>query len=158
LRISLIRSAAYSGHPILDWPILPQDRYLPRIDQGERLFNFWFNAGKRNERLEKIDRESLACNEKPFALSFFPSGEGKKVQPAAILDDKAIELTTLKQTETGGDFVIRMFEPTGKERSTTLSIPMLKIKKTIKFTKFEIKTLRVNVKTKTIREVGLMEK
>ncbi|MCJ7550837.1 MAG: alpha-mannosidase, partial [Anaerolineae bacterium] len=44
LRLTLVRSPAYSGHPIAERPIVPQDRLMPRIDQGERLYRFWFNA------------------------------------------------------------------------------------------------------------------
>ena len=51
-RPTLLRSPAYSAHPINDRPIVPQDRFLPRIDQGERLFHFWLNAGPVTERLE----------------------------------------------------------------------------------------------------------
>ena len=40
IRMSLMRSPAYSAHPINDRDVLPQDRYIPRIDQGERLFTF----------------------------------------------------------------------------------------------------------------------
>ncbi len=44
LRLSLLRSAGYAGHPIFDRPIMPQDRFSPRIDQGERCFTFRLNA------------------------------------------------------------------------------------------------------------------
>jgi alpha-mannosidase len=158
IRLSLLRSPAFSGHPILDRPIVPQDRYLPRIDQGERIYHFWFTPGKRTDRLEKIDREALAHNEKPFVLSFFPSGEGKKVLPTLTLDDKTVQVTAFKQAETSGDYIVRLFEPTGKAQTTTLSIPPLKIKKKITLGKFEIKTVKVNPKTRTVKEVGLMEK
>ncbi|NLC55793.1 MAG: alpha-mannosidase, partial [Armatimonadetes bacterium] len=67
LRLTLLRSPAYSGHPIGDRPVVPQDRYTPRIDQGERLFRFWINAGPAAARLAVVDREALAHNEKPFA-------------------------------------------------------------------------------------------
>jgi len=38
LRLSLLRSPAYSGHPIKKRCIVPQDRFTPRIDQGERIY------------------------------------------------------------------------------------------------------------------------
>ena len=70
IRLSLIRSAAYSSLPIFDRPLMAQDRFTGRIDQGERHFHFWFNAGPAAERVAHIDREALAHNEKPYALSF----------------------------------------------------------------------------------------
>ncbi|MDQ1257150.1 MAG: alpha-mannosidase, partial [Candidatus Hydrogenedentes bacterium] len=38
LRVSLMRSPAYAAHPIWERPMVPQDRYSPRIDQGERVY------------------------------------------------------------------------------------------------------------------------
>ena len=59
LRLTLLRSPAYSGHPINDRPVVPQDRFLPRIDQGERLFRFRFQGGPADSRLSAVDREAL---------------------------------------------------------------------------------------------------
>ncbi len=158
LRISLLRSPAYSGHPIKEREIIPQNRYMPRIDQGERIFKFWINAGAKTERLVKIDREALAHNEKPFVLSFFPSGEGQKIRPLAKLDDDVIQMTAFKKAEKSGDYIIRLFEPTGRERKTILILPALSMRQKLKFGPFEIKTLRLNPKAKTLKEVNLMER
>jgi alpha-mannosidase len=158
LRISLLRSPAYSGHPIGEREIIPQNRYMPRIDQGERVFNFWINTGPKTDRLTKIDREALAHNEKPFVLSFFPSGEGKKLRPLVKLDDDAIQMMAFKKAENSGDYIIRLFEPTGKERKTTLILPALSMRQKLTFGPFEIKTLKLNPKSKTLKEVNLMER
>ncbi len=75
LRLSLLRSPAYAGHPVAnDIPIVAQDRFTPRLDQGERLFRFWINGGAADERLALIDRESLVKNEFPMVLSCSPPG------------------------------------------------------------------------------------
>ncbi len=158
LRLSLLRSPAYSAHPIEGKPLLVADRYIPRIDQGRRTFKFWFNAGKTDERLVGIDREALVKNEKPFALSFFPPGGGEKTKPFVTLSDKAVQITALKRAEkSGNDIVIRLFEPTGKARKTTLSLPLLKKKISVKLTAFEIKSLRINLRTGKWNEVNLLE-
>ncbi|SEB86974.1 alpha-mannosidase [Paenibacillus sp. GP183] len=157
VRISLLRSAGYSGHPIGDRPIMAQDRYSSRIDQGERLYRFWFNAGKTSERMEFIDREALSLNEKPFVLSFFPSGSGALPENALTLSDSTVLLTAFKRAELSNDYIIRLFEPTGTARETTLTIPALGIKQEIKLGKFEIKTLRLDVAAKKIKEASLME-
>ena len=34
IRLTLLRSPAYSAHPFGNRKTLPQDRYMPRIDQG----------------------------------------------------------------------------------------------------------------------------
>ena len=157
LRLSLLRSPAYAGHPIDDRVIVPQDRYTPRIDQGERLFRFWFNGGMVKDRLEAIDREALVKNEKPFALSFFPPGQGAKPKPGLILSDKVIQVSTMKKAEESDDLIIRLFEPTGRTRSTTLSLPYLTLKEIIILNGFEIKTLRINLITGKMVYVDLME-
>lgn len=158
LRLSLLRSPAYSAYPILDRTIVPQDRYVPRQDQGERLFRFWINAGPANRRLETIDREALACNEVPFALSFFPSGAGRKPKPGVTLSDKVVQLMAVKQAQRGSDWVVRLFEPIGKARETILSIPFLKLRRRVRLSGFEIKTLRINPKTRRIVETDLLER
>jgi alpha-mannosidase len=157
IRLSLVRSPAYSGHPIDDKPIIPQDRFTPRMDQGERLFRFWFNAGNLDKRKIAIDREALNKNEKPFALSFFPSGKGSQLYPAAIVSDEALIITTIKKAVDNNDWIIRLFEPTGQKRSTVLNLPALKTKMSLDFSPYEIKTVRVNDKTKEWFETNLLE-
>ena len=157
LRLTLLRSPGYSAHPVKDFTILEQDRFAPRIDQGERLFRFWLNAGKVNERLERIDREALIKNEKPFALSFFPCGMGKKPKPFAVLSDGVVQIAAIKRAENNNNIIIRLFEPTGKKRTTTLSLPFIDKKIRITLSGFEIKTLSVNPKTGKYIETDLLE-
>jgi alpha-mannosidase len=158
LRLSLLRSAAYSADPVPSGPMVVQDRYVPRIDQGERLFRFWINGGRRPSRLIAVDREALTKNEKPSLLSFFPAGRGKKTQPFVLLSDQAVEVSALKKAEEGSDLIIRLFEPTGKIRTTTLSLPWARAKKAVRLLAFEIKTLAFNRRTGRFRELDLLER
>jgi alpha-mannosidase len=158
LRLTLLRSPAYSGHPIYERPIVVQDRYLPRIDQGERVFRFWFNGGPAGERLDVVDREALARNERPFALSFFPPGVGKRPTPVLVLSDEVVQVTAIKKAADNDDLIIRLFEPTGNARSTVLSFPLVPMKAAIRLGGFEIRTLRVNLKARKVAEVNLLEK
>lgn len=157
LRLSLLRSPVYSCIPWEEVLLTVRDRYAPRIDQGERVFRFWLNAGKTADRLNRIDREAAAKNEAPYALSFFPPGQGAKPKPAVLLDDKVIQLTTLKLAESNKDLIVRLFEPTGRKRSTTLVLPTLRKRRRIELNGFEIKTLRISANG-TIKETDLMEK
>lgn len=158
LRLTLLRSPGYCAHPIADRPLLPQDRYMPRIDQGERLYRFWLNGGETTDRLAIVDREALARNEKPYALSFFPSGLGEMPKQLVILSDDAIQMTAAKLSEDGADLIIRLFEPTGSERETLLSLPFCGLEQKITMRPFEIKTLRVNPTKRTITETDLLER
>ncbi|MBI5093896.1 MAG: alpha-mannosidase [Candidatus Hydrogenedentes bacterium] len=158
IRLSLLRSAAYAAHPIGERPLVLQDRYTERIDQGERLYRFWFTPGARADRLQRVDREALARNEVPFAISFNPSGHGVKPLPGVTLSDDVVQMTALKLAEASDHYVIRLFEPTGTPRSTTLRIPAANVEKKIQLGTFEIKTILFDSHTKTLRETDLLEK
>lgn len=170
MRLTLLRSPGYSALPGGSMPnTMPQDRFSDRIDQGERRYRFWFDGGSMSEQLEKIDREALALNEKPYALSYFPSGQGDEVLPFVRLRDQAVQITAIKPLQSSssersegvpserGRFVIRLFEPTGEDRKTILELPLLQIKQEVAFSPFEIKTLCLDVEKKQLKEIPLME-
>lgn len=158
LRLSLLRSPAHSGHPTGPGrPIVRQDRFTPRMDQGERVFRFWLNAGPLSKRLSWVDREALARNEQPFALNFFPSGQGRIPKPALMLGDDVIQATVFKMAETGEDLIIRLFEPTGRARTTTVALPFAGARTKVRLSAFAIKTLRFNVRRRRFVEVNLLE-
>jgi alpha-mannosidase len=158
LRPTLLRSPAYSCHPQGGRLLTPvSNRFTPRIDQGQRIFTFWFNAGKIRDRLRRVGREALVKNEKPFMLPFFPSGGGKKPKRLAVLSDDVVQITTIKRAESNGDLIVRLFEPTGKARTTVLSLPFLNKKMKITLAGFEIKTLRINLRSGKIVNTGLLE-
>ena len=159
LRLSLVRSAAYSGHPVEGEPnIVPQDRFEPRIDQGEHVFRFWINGGLSSERFRRIDREATVKNERPMALVCFPSGRGNKPLPSVVLSDDVIQMTTLKMAEDRGGFIIRLYNPTGEERRTHVDVPFLNVAFPAVFKAYEIKTFSVSPKTQDVLEVDLMER
>jgi alpha-mannosidase len=156
LRLSLLRAPAHAGHPTGRGPILRQDRFTPRLDQGEHLFRFWLNGGPEKDRLAALDREALAHNEEPFALSYWPSGKGRLPSPGPSLSDKAVQLTAFKRAEGGGDAIVRLFEPTGRGRRTTLTLEPFGMKHPVTMGPFEIKTLRIDPGTGRVSEVNLL--
>ena len=159
VRLSLLRSPAYSGHPVGDKiTIVRQDRFEPRIDQGEAFFRFWVNADSAADRLLKIDREALVKNEPPMALCCSPAGTGDKVCSGVSLSDDAVQLCALKMAEESDQLIIRLFEPTGKERDTRIAIPFLGMEFNVSLKSFEIKTLAVDIHKKTFSEVDLLER
>jgi len=158
LRLSLIRSAAYSADPVPSGPMVAQDRHIPRIDQGERLFRFWVNGGRGARRLKSIDREALVKNEKPFILAYFPAGRGKRPSPFVVLSDDIVQVSALKKAEDGKDLIIRLFEPTGERRTVLLSLPWAPARRQITLSPFEIRTFRFNPKTRHFVEADLLER
>jgi alpha-mannosidase len=157
LRLSLLRSPAYSALPSGGNLEMPKDRFLPRIDQGERRFTFWVCGGGLQERLWHVSREAAVHNQPPFLLSFHPGGGGRRAQPLIELHDKVIELSAFKQAHAGRDYILRLFEPTGKDRSTVIEIPSAGIRQKLRFEAFEVKTYRLDVERRILSEVSLTE-
>jgi len=157
LRLSLVRSPAYSALTDGKSDFVPQDRFSPRIDQGERLFRFRINAGEAAERLSHVDREALIFNEEPMAVSFFPSGQEKPAGMLLQLSDDIVQVTAVKKSQRGDDLVVRLFEPTGLDRSTRLLIPSMNLNEKIDLEGYEIKTLLINQENQKIAEVNLLE-
>ena len=67
-------------------------------------------------------------------------------------------MSALKKAEDTEDLIIRLFEPTGKKRTTVLSLPFVPAKTRISLKPFELKTLRFSLKSRTFEEVDLLEK
>jgi len=154
LRLSLLRSPAHAAHPTGTRPIVQPDRHTPRIDQGERRFRFWLNAGPVGARLAAVGREAQVRNERPFALCCFPPGKGRRPAPGPRLSDPVVQMTAFKM---GAGLIIRLFEPTGKPRTTTLTLPWAGVRERVRLDGFEIKTLRYQVRSKRLIEVDLLE-
>ena len=155
LRLTLLRSAVYAGEDVQD---LRPDRYSPRMDQGERFFRFWFNAGSVEERLSHIDREAMKKNEEPYILSFFPPGLRHQPKPIILIKNDIIQLTALKFSEDSNDIIVRLFNPTNKPCETICEFPIWGLEKQIRFGKFEIKSFKIDVTDLLIRETDLLER
>jgi alpha-mannosidase len=158
LRLSLLRSPAYAGHPVGSKPIVPQNRFRPRIDIGERTSSFWINGGNADDLLSAVDRNALVKNETPMVLCCCPSGKGQGHVPGVILDDEVVQMTTFKIAENENRLVLRLFEPTGQKRSTRVEIPSLNLSFAVSLKKFEIKTFSIDLQTKEIIETDLLER
>ena len=158
LRLSLLRSPAHAADPGGPGPMLRQDRLVPRIDQGERLFRVWINAGPAEERLAAIDREAQLRNEKPYALAYFPPGRGKKAEPFVAIGDPAVRLAAAKKAERGPELILRLFETTGRRRTTEVALPFAGAETRVDLGPFEIRTVAFHPKTKKFRDVDPLER
>jgi alpha-mannosidase len=158
LRLSCLRSPAYAGHPVDEvTPVVRQDRVETRVDRGEHVFRFWLRGGPAGERLAAIDREAAARLEAPMALVAFPAGGGRPAIPGVILADPAIEMPAMFISADGRRLIVRLFEPTGEPRDTTLRVPALEIAQPLRFGPFELKTLAIDLASRAICETDLLE-
>lgn len=112
LYLSLIRGASYCAHPILDRPIVPVDRFVRKIDQGERNFAFRIAVVRESE----LERLATEFNRKPYALNAFPIPYGQSETDFDFtVSDPCVTLVTMKKCEDGEGFVIRLMNNYSKE-------------------------------------------
>jgi alpha-mannosidase len=143
LRITLMHSPGYCAHPLENRVVLPQDRFLARVDTGERHFELVLTAGDRNERLDRVDREALEENEEPFALSFFPTGKKKQFAQGISVDNEKLVLSAFIRK--GETYQIRLYNPTDVRQGASVSVGNATVLDNIEFAPFEVKTLELNV-------------
>ncbi|MBR5472561.1 MAG: alpha-mannosidase [Clostridia bacterium] len=154
LKCTLLRSASYCAHPVNDRVVMPQDRYMPYIDQGERDFSFMFTVGKTDEIKPRIARKAQHFNMRPMALSFYPTGIGKiPASPLKLLGTDCITINAFKKADVGEGYIIRLFNPTATKQSCNLAF--YDTKTSVDFGAYEIKTIRFD--GKNFSETNLME-
>ncbi len=135
-KISLERTAAYTAHPLGDRTILPTDRFMPHIDIGTNVFTFRLVAGE--DLLDRAERLTQDFCELPFAMSFFPSGEGTRPEQGLLVTgDDCVVLSAYKKYTYGEGDVVRLFNPTGDARTVMLKFPSFSEKVTLKPYSFE---------------------
>lgn len=154
IRLALVRSPAYAGHPTGPGiPIVPQDRFEPRMDQGMHFFRFRLNAGLYEERINLIGREAQGFHEPPLILCCYPTGKGMPFLPSVRLSDKVVELLSFHMEKE--KLIIRLFEPTGIKRMTQVDLPLMNMSFDVHVNGFEIKTFCIDPVNKTIEETDL---
>lgn len=154
LKYTLLRSPSYCAHPIRDRKVMPEDRYMPYIEQGERDFGFKFCVGKAQDIQPHAARMAQQFNMKPMALSFYPTGVGNiPNSPLKLSNTNCITINAFKKADCGSGYIIRLFNPTDKKQSCCLKF--YNEQTTLDFGCYEIKTIRFDGKSFT--ETSLME-
>lgn len=153
LKMTLLRSASYCAHPVGDRKVMPQDRYMPYIEQGERDFSFKLTFGAKEEILDHAGRVAHQFNQPAMAFSFYPTGTGEKPKASLLMDSDVITCNAFKKAEDGEGFILRLFNPTEKEQEASIEWKGEKTK--VSFGKYEIKTLRLN--ESGVTETDLLE-
>lgn len=116
------------------------------------------HGGRVTKRLNVIGREARLKNEISFALSFFPNGQGKKPKPLVVLENDTIQICAVKKAHTSNNIVVRLFEAAGRKRTAVLSQPAIGKRLKVQLGPFEIKILKINLKTREIVETDLLER
>ena len=141
LKVTLLRSPSYCAHPLDGRITMPQDRYMPYIEQGERDYSFAFDFGDKEELLDQAARAALNFNMPTMMYSFYPTGKGQLPQcPVRLENTDIITMNAFKKAEDGDGYIIRLFNPTDKELAAKLCVEDAVLE--VPFGKYEIKTLR----------------
>jgi len=156
LRLSLLRSAAYSALFIEKPPCL-NDRFHPRIDQGQRRYRFWLKGGPAEERLSHISREATVRHQPPLAVPFYPDGRHPPRGAAIEISGECVEMTALKRAEDGNGFIVRLFNPTDRPQDVTVSAPSFAIAADVTLGPYEISTHRLVPEERSLGSEALME-
>lgn len=154
LKYTLLRSASYCAHPVNDRVVMPQDRYMPYIEQGERDFSFIISVGSKEDIIPFAARKAQHFNMKPMALSFYPTGTGSVPNsPLKLLKTNVITINAFKKADCGDGYIIRLFNPTCQNQGCVLKFYDNEAK--LEFGCYEIKTIRFD--GKDFSETNLME-
>ena len=135
IKLSLLRTPLYSGHPIVRRPFAPHDRYTNHIDMGMRVFEIRITSG------ENIQREAMEFNEAPYALSFFPSGNGTKRGSFITIDNPDVFLTSIEKKDTG--YVLHLHNFADKENDAEIELKTLGKKLKLHFGVQELKFVEI---------------
>jgi alpha-mannosidase len=84
-------------------------------------------------------------------------GSFSKAGSLLSVDNENIIVSAIKQSEEGDDLIIRCVETSGTEITATLDFLFLNRRWTGSFRPCEIKSLRLNCKTRDVKEVNLLE-
>ncbi|MBQ9777460.1 MAG: hypothetical protein IJW22_00900, partial [Clostridia bacterium] len=136
LYLSLVRGVGYCVHPIRDRQIIPNDRYVKRIDQGENTFSFRLGVTKRHT----LERETQEFTQKPYAFNVFPTKAQLDKKPFFFeLADDTISLVTAKKADGRDALIFRLLNNTQTAVDTALRVQKAELP--LHFGKFEVKTV-----------------
>ena len=142
LCVTLLRSPVYTAHPIKDRERIPQDRFNPHIDQGERTFSFKIFAGSVDSVRRETVRIASLLNDKPVSLSFYPPDFGKKsVTPVSVKGN--VSMPVFKKASDGNGFIVRLFNASSETQKFIVDSFMLSAPYDGTMQPWEIKTLRI---------------
>jgi len=135
LYMSLLRTATYCAHPIDERPIIPTDRFVKKIDLGERNFAFRLTVAGEGT-LEKLAAE---FNQPPYACNVFPIDTDKCVPEVQVsVSDPEVTLITLKKGQQTEGYVLRLLNNYHTERTAVVNCNGASLE--LVFGRYEVKT------------------
>lgn len=135
--LSLLRGAGYCSHPNGEHELLPRNRFVDIMDQGEHDFYFRLAVCPEN----RLETEAALFNQRPYALNLFPTKDRTMFcQPCAFsVSNAAIAMPAFKYSDLQGGYIIRLLNNSPQKAETDVTMNGVKI--TLNFGAYEAKTL-----------------
>ena len=135
LYITLLNGSVYCAHPVDDLPIIDEQRFQYYIDLGRHEFTFRLEVCKE----EELERKATAFTQKPYALNFYPHGNGEKREKSPVnLSNTNISLSALRKVA-DNTYMVRLINNYKEE--TTCDCTVFGQSLRLALGKFEVKTL-----------------
>ena len=135
LYLDLLNGSVYCAHPIGELPIMDTERFQRYIDLGRHEFSFRLELCD----LKDVERKAAAFTQKPYALNFYPHGNGARHEtPAVTLSDETVALSCFRKVDPD-TYMVRLYNGVNGDKTCTCTV----FGKTIdlSFGKYEVKTL-----------------
>lgn len=128
LYITLLNGSAYCAHPTDEHHSLFPDptRFVEDVERGAHDFSLRVAVNEKGE-CEKFANE---FNQRPYALSFFPHGDGKVAQNAILLSDDSVVVSAFKRLQSG-KYLIRLYN--GSDEKKTVAVKVADAEKEVEF-------------------------
>jgi alpha-mannosidase len=155
LRISVARSAVYAHH---NPAVLDMKSEHQWMDQGIQTFRMLLVPHKetwQKSNIVRLTEEFITPS--PVIYQGIHGGNLPKTASWLSVDVQNVIVSAVKQSENGEDTIVRCVETSGLETSAVLDLKFAKLTWKGKFRPNEIKTLRIDKTSGTIREVNLLE-
>ena len=156
--LSLLRSAGYAGNDVNERSgCYRENRHYARMEQGERIFHFKFDAGKAADLAPSLDQKAQAYNEAPYIFMLAPSGNGEKAGEFITVDNPSVLVSAFKKAEDGEGYTLRLYEGAGKVSEAEICFPSLDIKEKVTLNPFELRTYHLDEKIGTLSVADILD-
>lgn len=155
MRISVARSAVFAHH---NPRVLDMNSEHIWQDQGIQTFRMLLVPHEGSWQTGQPARRASELLEAPVIIyQGIHGGTMPKSASFLLADNEKIEISAVKKAENGDDLIIRCVETSGENVLASVDLKFLGRKWEGSFRPCEIKSLRINLKTREIREVNLLE-
>ena len=136
ISMSLQRGVSYCAHPINDRPIIPQNKFVKKVDMGERNYSFRLTTAP----IRSLERLAVEFNMPSYACNVFPVDTGRTVPELRLeIQNKDIVLVTMKKAQECEGYVLRLLNNSAQPAETVVECGGTSI--SLAFGRYEVKTI-----------------